>query len=68
MTDASNIEIRMLTAALQSAVAYRDQDPQGLKNAASVLLDWAHADESARREIYSVWRNKDNGAASSETF
>lgn len=68
MTNASNIEIRMLTAALQLAVAYRDQDPQDLKNAASVLMDWVHADEPTRREIYSAWRNKDNGAASSETF
>lgn len=68
MTEASNIEIGMLTAALQSAVAYRDQYPQDLKNAASVLMDWAVADEAARRKIYSAWRNKDNGAASSETF
>lgn len=68
MTNASTIEMQMLTSSLQRAIAHQQDDPQDLKDTAKTLMDWAHAGEAARREIYAAWRNKDNGATSSETF
>lgn len=58
MTPEEINQLGMLTASLQSAVAYRDSEPGELKKIAKVLMDWAHAEDVDRSEIYSVWRNE----------
>lgn len=52
-----SIEIGMLAAELSRSVTYMDQEPDAVKSIAKTLMDWAHADEQGRREIYSAWRN-----------
>jgi hypothetical protein len=51
------IEIGMLAASLQQAVAYRDQEPEELLSISRTIMDWACADDATRREIYRAWRN-----------
>ena len=57
MKTEDQIELGMLSAALQMAVCYRESEPQDLMDIAKVINDWSHADDTNRREIYREWRN-----------
>jgi hypothetical protein len=60
MSDQSNNELRVLVKELQTAVAYRAQNSHELERITQTIADWSAAGEAQRRDIFFVWRNKDN--------